>query len=85
MRRRLAFLSVALVLLVLAAPAIPSQEKQADLLLGPINVKPPHVSTDPTVKWDYDIVYVRARARATMSAPTGRRFPTRCSWMPAPT
>ena len=27
---------------------------------GPINVKPPHVATDKSVKLDYDIVYVRA-------------------------
>ena len=31
------------------------------LYLGPIDVKVPHVSTDPTVKLDYDIVYVRAK------------------------
>jgi hypothetical protein len=37
----------------------------AALLSGPaaaqvIKVDPPHISTDPAVKWDYDIVYVRA-------------------------
>jgi hypothetical protein len=32
------------------------QEKQA----RPLNIHPPHVSTDKTVKYDYDIVYVRA-------------------------
>ncbi|HXG09542.1 MAG TPA: hypothetical protein VNK04_07115, partial [Gemmataceae bacterium] len=27
---------------------------------GRLNVNPPHISTDPSVKYDYDIVYVRA-------------------------
>jgi hypothetical protein len=31
------------------------------LYRGKINVNPPHISTDKSVKWDYDIVYVRAR------------------------
>jgi hypothetical protein len=29
-------------------------------LSGPINVNPPHISTDKSVKWNYPIVYVRA-------------------------
>lgn len=37
----------------------PSGDKEK-LYLDPINVDPPHISTDPTVKYDYDIVYVRA-------------------------
>ena len=28
--------------------------------LEPINVEIPHISTDKSVKYDYDIVYVRA-------------------------
>jgi hypothetical protein len=49
-------------LLVAATPlVIPfAVAEQAPDLAGPINVKPPHVSTDPAVKLDYDIVYVRA-------------------------
>jgi hypothetical protein len=31
-----------------------------DLHLGTINVEVPHVSSDPSVRLDYDIVYVRA-------------------------
>jgi hypothetical protein len=27
---------------------------------APFNVNPPHISTDPSVKYDYDIVYIRA-------------------------
>jgi hypothetical protein len=30
---------------------------------GPLNVDPPHISTDRSVKYDYDIVYVRAPRR----------------------
>ncbi len=38
-----------------------AQEKKKDeKFLDPINVEVPHISTDKTVKLDYDIVYVRA-------------------------
>ncbi len=36
------------------------QPKPSDKFLDPINVEVPHISTDKTVKYDYDIVYVRA-------------------------
>ncbi|MFM8272395.1 MAG: hypothetical protein ACKODX_08675, partial [Gemmata sp.] len=29
-------------------------------LTGVINIDPPHISTDKTVKYDFDVVYVRA-------------------------
>jgi Hydrazine synthase alpha subunit middle domain len=32
---------------------------EEQLFLEPINVNPPHISTDKSVKYDYDIVYVR--------------------------
>ncbi len=44
----------------LLATAANSQEKEK-LYLDPINVKVPHISTDKSVKLDYDIVYVRAQ------------------------
>ena len=44
---------------VLASAALPAQQ-QEKLYLGPLNVDPPHISTDKSVKYDYDIVYVRA-------------------------
>src|SRR5262249_19204308 len=53
--RRLAVIA-ALAVLTPAAPA----GRQEKLYPDPINVNPPHVSTDKTVKYDYDIVYVRA-------------------------
>lgn len=49
--------SLLLVAAVVAAP--PHQEEP--LFTKPLNVHPPHISTDPSVKYDYDIVYVRAR------------------------
>jgi len=53
------------ILLVFAAAVVSSsplagQEKQK-LYLDPINVQIPHISTDKKVKYDYDIVYVRAK------------------------
>jgi hypothetical protein len=44
--------------IVCAAP--PAQRPQEKLFLNPINVIPPHISTDKAIKYDYDIVYVRA-------------------------
>src|SRR5947209_5412449 len=52
---RLSLLLVPLLALPLAA-----QEKEK-LYLDPINVNVPHISTDKSIKYDYDIVYVRAR------------------------
>src|SRR5262249_22940801 len=43
----------------LAVAAPPAQEKEP-LFPDKINVTIPHISTDKTVKYDYDIVYVRA-------------------------
>jgi hypothetical protein len=60
-------LAVALLLTVFGAGALlidgtPAAE-QVDtkkLFLDPINVTPPPIATDKTIKYDYDIVYVRA-------------------------
>jgi hypothetical protein len=51
--------TVAAVVLGLALHAAPA----ADDPRRPLRVNPPHVSTDKTVKYDYDIVYVRAPRR----------------------
>jgi hypothetical protein len=37
-----------------------AQEKQGSLIPGPINISPPHIHSEPSVRWNYDIVYVRA-------------------------
>lgn len=55
MLRRLTLLCVPLLALPLAA-----QEKEK-LYLDPIDVTIPHISADKSVRYDYDIVYVRAR------------------------
>ena len=55
---------LSLLVLPLAMFALPldGQEKEKEkLYLDPINVTIPHISTDKSVKYDYDIVYVRAR------------------------
>src|SRR6516165_10082978 len=41
-------------------PARKEVRPEDQLFLQPINVNPPHISTDKTVQYDYDIVYVRA-------------------------
>jgi hypothetical protein len=40
---------------------------------GPFNVTVPKVSTDPTIKYDYDIVYVRTPRKG--NAPHSSRWP----------
>lgn len=51
-----------------------------------LDVSVPHVSTDSSIKLDYDIVYVRADAPGTRftsgSTPTSRN---RSRWNPVPT
>src|SRR6516164_5741906 len=39
----------------------PSQASDQGEFLKPLNVKIPHISTDKSIKYDYDIVYVRAK------------------------
>lgn len=58
MRRQTLLVLVILSAVFFQLPATgqPGKEK---LFLEPININVPHVSTDKTVKYDYDIVYVR--------------------------
>ena len=53
---KLAVLPLALLSVSLSA----QEKKQEKLYLDPIDVNVPHVSTDKSVTYDYDIVYVRA-------------------------
>jgi hypothetical protein len=46
---------------MVAAPAARAKEPPEPLFPQALNVHPPHISTDHSVKYDYDIVYVRAR------------------------
>ena len=58
--RHASLLPVVIVTLLLGVLPAGSQEKKEPLFLDPIDVKVPPISTDKTVKYDYDIVYVRA-------------------------
>lgn len=40
--------------------SLTAQETKQEKYLDPIDVTVPHIATDPSVKYDYDIVYVRA-------------------------
>src|SRR3954464_8667244 len=51
---------LALLPAVLLAASAPAAEKEPTFP-GKLNVFVPHIATDKTVKYDYDIVYVRAR------------------------
>jgi hypothetical protein len=54
------------------APPRPTERPKEELYLNRLNVTPRHFSTDPAVKLDYDIVYVRAPRRGDR---TGTRWP----------
>ena len=45
---------------LVSVSSIAAQEKKK-IYLDPIDVKVPHISTDKSLKYDYDIVYVRAK------------------------
>ena len=49
-----------LLALVLSSSHLAAQPAKQKQYLDPINVVVPHISTDKTIKYDYDIVYVRA-------------------------
>src|SRR5262245_8319637 len=54
-----AFAVPAFTFLILAAAQTPAQDKEK-LYLTPLNIEPRPIAKDATVKYDYDIVYVRA-------------------------
>jgi hypothetical protein len=58
MRRASLFFVIAT--LLLGALSAGSQDKKEKLYLDPINVTVPPISTDRSIRYDYDIVYVRA-------------------------
>ncbi|HVW03026.1 MAG TPA: hypothetical protein VHB77_21880 [Planctomycetaceae bacterium] len=49
------------VLISFACCAIARGEEKEPLFLETLDVNPPHISTDKSIRYDYDIVYVRAR------------------------
>src|SRR6478752_1401141 len=58
--RYASFLPLAIGTLLLGVLPAGSQDKKEQLYLDPIDVQVPPISTDKTIKYDYDIVYVRA-------------------------
>jgi len=48
-------------LFALFALPLQAQPEKPKLILDPLNVEVPHISTDKSVKYDFDIVYVRAQ------------------------
>jgi Hydrazine synthase alpha subunit middle domain len=53
-------LSLTLFLVVLCVVTARGQAEKEQKFLEPINVNVPHISTDRSIRYDYDIVYVRA-------------------------
>lgn len=52
--------AVVLLAVMTLATVLDGQERKTPLYPGTLNIQPPHVATDKAVKYDYDIVYVRA-------------------------
>ena len=50
-----------LTIFAFALSAFAQDKKKEEKFLDPIDTKVPHISTDKTIKYDYDIVYVRAK------------------------
>ena len=65
------------------APGAPPAKQK--LYLDPLNVEPRPIANDDTVKYDYDIVYVRLRGPSGKRHRAGPRSATRAPWSPAPT
>jgi hypothetical protein len=63
MKLRLATAVLALVLLSAGALSLPAQPSGEALFRDRLKVEVPHISTDPSIRYDYDIVYVRAPRR----------------------
>jgi hypothetical protein len=59
MRPRACLILPLLALAALVGVPAPGQQRKEQLFLDPLNVTVPHISTDKSVKYDYDIVYVR--------------------------
>jgi hypothetical protein len=53
------FVLPAVLLLLASTITLAFPPEKEPLFLDPLNVDPPHISTDKSVKYDYDIVYVR--------------------------
>src|SRR2546423_1728336 len=54
--------TLGLFVVAILAAGLTGQESRK-LYTGPLSLHPPHITTDKSVKYDYDIVYVRAPRR----------------------
>src|SRR5690348_2233384 len=63
MRITLSLLTLLALVAITFTASAPGQDKKPkeEKYLDPIDTKVPHISTDKGVKYDYDIVYVRAK------------------------
>ena len=59
MHSHLRWIALFVVVVIAASAPVIGQPKKVERFLDPIDVKVPHISTDQSVKYDYDIVYVR--------------------------
>jgi hypothetical protein len=57
--RRLSLLAFAFLTITFAFAGFAADDKEA-LFKDKLDVEPPHISTDKSVKYDYDLVYIRA-------------------------
>ena len=72
-------------LAVSPCPALGQQPGKDKLFPGPLNIEPKPIAKDGSVKYDFDIVYVRApRKGDTVSELGGGRRPAQ-PWSRAPT
>src|SRR5579864_9062374 len=68
--QRLRWLAFACVIAALVGFPAVGQQKKEELFLDPIDAKVPHISTDKSVKYDYDIVYVRTPRKGDKAGST---------------
>jgi hypothetical protein len=54
------YLHLLLILAGACATAVLAQKPADKRYAEPINIEPPHINSDKSVKYDFDIVYVRA-------------------------
>ena len=67
--------------LVAFAAVLAAQSPSEPLYPNPIDVNPPHISTDASVRYNYDIAYVRTPRRGDKERRTGTNSRSRGTWM----
>jgi Hydrazine synthase alpha subunit middle domain len=72
MRSRLVAVVLVTVSLIATVVSLPAQQSSEPVFRDRLKVEVPHISTDPTIRYDFDIVYVRAPRRGD---DQGRFYP----------